>query len=64
VYRKFIISGELSVEELSYDCPEIKQWFKHSESKITPLTIESLSLRVLSASSTDLIFNHFSDNAI
>ena len=53
IYRKFIASGELSVEELSHT-EEIAEWFNHSKSKIAPLTIGALSKRWLKVKSVEL----------
>jgi integrase len=53
VYRKFIVDGELSVEELT-NVSEIAEWFNHSKSKIAPLTIGALSKRWLKVKSVEL----------
>jgi integrase len=53
VYRKFIVNGELSVEELT-DISEITEWFIHSKSKISPLTIGALSKRWLKVKAVEL----------
>lgn len=41
-YRKYLISGQLSKEEVIYK-PEVAQWFPHKEGVSQPLTIKSLS---------------------
>ena len=61
VYRKFIISGELSVEELA-NISEIAEWFNHSKSKIVPLTIRAISKRWLKIKAVDLAETTIKDN--
>ena len=54
VYRDFIITGELTIEELTNNCSEIAEWFNHSKSKIVPLTISELSDKWLRIKSVEL----------
>ena len=62
VYRKFIVSGELSVEELT-NISEIAEWFNHGKSKIAPLTIGALSKRWLKIKAVDLAKSTIKHNA-
>ena len=54
VYRDFIITGELTIEELTNNCSEIAEWFNHSKSKVVPLTISELSDKWLRIKSVEL----------
>ena len=41
-YRKYLLTGQLSKEEVTYK-PEVAQWFPHKEGASQPLTIDALS---------------------
>ena len=43
VYRNFLMSGELSVQELTNNT-EIAEWFNHSKSQVVPITISRLGI--------------------
>ena len=54
VYRKFLMNGEMSVQELTNNCTEIAEWFNHSKSKVIPITISELSAQWLKIKSVEL----------
>jgi len=62
MYRKFLINGELTADEVTFK-PEIATWYRHNESKIEPLTLESLSEKWLKMKKVEVAKSTAKDNA-